>query len=282
MLRAATDHFSHSDTGRQRRANEDAYFARSPVFVVADGMGGHAAGDVASAVAVDTIEEAFSRLEVPDEATHGPFGPRTPARVAGEKLSWAVRLAARRIHDLAEKDVRMREMGTTVVALAFVSNHAVIANVGDSRCYLVRGDAILQLTEDHSVVAEQVRLGVIRPEQAKTSLLRNQLTRSVGYHDDVEVDRILRPVDAGDVFLLCSDGLSNLVDDQEVLALVTTREPHDAAQALVDLANERGGDDNVTVVIARVDELDPEPIAPAVSIDPSGLTREEPTETPLP
>ncbi len=113
-------------------------------------------------------------------------------------------------------------------------------------------------------------------------MLRNQLTRSVGYRDDVEVDRVLRPVEARDVFVLCSDGLTNLVEDGEIQEIASSRAPEDAAQALVDLAIERGGDDNVTVVVARVDALDPEPEAPSASIDSAGLEHEETTETPLP
>ena len=276
-----------TDTGRVRAANEDAFLLdeEGALFVVADGMGGHRGGEVASRLAVETIEAVMRHAVVPEESEHGPFGPRTPARVLGEKLAFAVRVAGQRIFDEASRDPALDGMGTTVVALRLAAGHAAIASVGDSRVYLVRGDRIVQLTEDHSWVAELVRAGLLLPEKAATHPERNRVTRSVGYEADVRVDLAVRPVERGDLFVLVSDGVSNGIGDEEILGVVSTREPADAADTLVAMANAVGGEDNATVLVVRVDDPGPREgrvADPVAHLDPHGLDGEESSQTPMP
>ena len=249
---------SLTDTGQKRPANEDAFLVDEdlPLFVVADGMGGHKGGAVASALAVEFVGVTMRRVKVPPDAKHGPLGPRTTEQVLADQLAYAIRVAGRQIHETSSAIPEVASMGTTCVALGFAKNRAVVANVGDSRAYRVRRGAIEQITEDHSVVAEYVRKGLLSPDQARQHLFKSALTRSVGFEEETLVDTFTRPVESGDVFVLCSDGLTNLVTDEEIGAVSANNEPEAAAEGLVDLANQRGGDDNITVVVARVDELD--------------------------
>lgn len=276
-----------TDTGRVREGNEDAFLLdeEGALFVVADGMGGHRGGEVASRLAVETIEAVMRHAVVPEEPEHGPFGPRSGPRVLGEKLAFAVRVAGQRIHDQARRDPRLDGMGTTVVALRLAAGHAAIASVGDSRVYLVRGDRIVQLTEDHSWVAELVRAGLLPPEKASTHPERNRVTRSVGYEADVRVDLAVRPVERGDLFVLVSDGVTNGIGDDEILGVVSTREPAEAADTLVAMANAAGGEDNATVLVVRVDDPGPRQgrvVDPVAHFEPHGLDGEESSHTPMP
>lgn len=249
-----------TDTGMKRQANEDSFLVDDELslFVVADGMGGHRGGAVASALAVEFVGVTMRRAILPPDAADGPLGPRPVAQALGDRLAYAIRVAGRQIHETARAIPEVASMGTTCVALAFVGTEAVVANVGDSRAYQVRGDGIEQITLDHSVVAEYVRKGLLQPEQAKQHVFKSALTRSVGFEEDTSVDVFVRPVADADVFVLCSDGLTNLVPDDEIRQIVSSREPEDAAEALVELANERGGDDNITVLVTRVEALENE------------------------
>src|SRR5918998_6335912 len=205
MLRAI-DHFSHSDTGRARRANEDSYYARSPVFVVADGMGGAQAGEVASRVAVETFERGLG-----DDGGSG----------SGEELLAArVQEANARIHEMSQAQEERAGMGTTITA-AHVGEHDVaIAHVGDSRAYRLRGEEFTRLTEDHSLVEEMRRRGQLTAAEADEHPQRSIITRALGPEPDVVVDtRSWRGV-AGDVFLLCSDGLTSMVSEDKVADIV--------------------------------------------------------------
>src|SRR5262249_49611609 len=147
----------------------------------------------------------------------------------------------------------LRGMGTTAVALLIHDNKGFIAHVGDSRAYLVRNGEIRQLTADHSLVAEQLRAGFITEEELKHHKFKNIITRSVGFQNEVEIDLLVRDLEAGDHLLLCSDGLSNLVDDQDIHKIVTKNQPKEACKKLIDLANKHGGDDNITVVVASIE-----------------------------
>lgn len=252
-----------TDVGQKRQNNEDNFLINDEInlYVVADGMGGHVGGEFASQIAVTTIEEVIQNVEVDPEATRPDWAALgSTVAIAGEKLKYAIRLAGKRIFDRTNDEPELRGMGTTTVAMLFDQNRVFLAHVGDSRAYLIRGTDVSQVTEDHSLVNEQIRLGLITREAARNHKLKNIITRSVGYQEDVEIDTLVRPVEKGDRFVLCSDGLSNLVEEPEILDVVgSAPSPETAAQRLIDLANERGGDDNITLIIAQVDELDAEP-----------------------
>jgi protein phosphatase len=241
MLRVATDHFSQSDTGRQRRANEDAYMARAPVFVVADGMGGAQAGEVASRVAV----EAFER------------GLDDGARASPEQLlAERVREANARIYEMSQAEQDRAGMGTTITA-AHVGEHEIaIAHVGDSRAYRFRDDELERLTEDHSLVEEMRRRGQLTAQEADEHPQRSIITRALGPEPDVIVDTHSWRGVAGDVYLLCSDGLTSMVPEAQVAAILRGAATlADAGHALIDAANEAGGRDNITVVLFRLEEI---------------------------
>lgn len=238
MLRVA-DHFEKTDTGRQRRANEDSLFARSPVFVVADGMGGAQAGEVASRIAVEAFE------------------PGLPAGGSGEeRLAAVARLANQRIHDLATDDAARTGMGTTLTAALVDAGGVSLAHVGDSRAYRLRDGGLERLTNDHSLVGELVRRGKLTEAEAEEHPQKSVITRALGVEAGVEVDTITVPARAGDVFLLCSDGLTSMIGDDLVGEILhTSKTLSEAGHRLVDEANAHGGRDNITVVIFRLEDL---------------------------
>jgi PPM family protein phosphatase len=245
-----------TDVGVKRTNNEDNYLINDELnlFVVCDGMGGHAGGEFASAIAVNTVEEVLTSMELrPEDMGIDPTDGTV--EVVREKLRYAIRLAGKRIFEKAKEEPEYKGMGTTCLALLVDSGNAYLAHVGDSRGYVVREGRIEQLTEDHSWVNEKIKEGLITPEQARNHKLKNIITRSLGYMEDVEIDIQVRAVRRGDRYVLCSDGLSNLVDTGEIGESVLDLGPQEAARRLISLACERGGDDNVTVVVARVDEV---------------------------
>ena len=244
-----------SDIGRKREKNQDAYLVAPDLrlFGVADGMGGHNGGEVASDLAVRTIDaHVRAHRAVLESARAVPIEPCDDvARLFVE----AVRRANRVIHEAGKEDPELTGMGTTASGVLFTGDRAIVAHVGDSRVYLVRDDRILQVTDDHSLVYQQVKAGLITEEQARKSPFKNVIMRSVGVAEDVEVDVVEVDVRSGDTFLACSDGLSNLVDDAEIATIVREHFLHRVPEVLVDLANERGGGDNITVVVAyAIDE----------------------------
>jgi protein phosphatase len=235
MLRAA-DTIAKTDTGRQRRDNEDCAFARAPVFVVADGMGGAQAGEVASRMAVETFAQGL-----PDAGT------------AEERLSQRAREANRRIYELATAHHERAGMGTTLTAAFLTDSELAIAHVGDSRAYLLRDGSLERLTQDHSLVDELVRRGKLTEEQAAEHPQRSIITRALGPEPTVEIDTWTYPVRAGDVLLLCSDGLTSMVPEERLeQILASAPDLKAAAQALIDEANAAGGRDNITVVLSRI------------------------------
>ncbi len=239
MLRAA-DTIAKTDTGRQRRDNEDSVYARPPVFVVADGMGGAQAGEVASKLAV----EAFAQ-GLPDSGT------------AEQRLAERVVEANRRIFDVSRSERERAGMGTTLTAAMLDGSQVAIAHVGDSRAYLFRERSLKRLTRDHSLVDELVRRGKLTEEQAAEHPQRSIITRALGPEPDVEVDTWSYPVRAGDVLLLCSDGLTSMVPEERVEEVLSSNERLDAAaQALIDEANAAGGRDNITVVLFRIEDVE--------------------------
>lgn len=252
--------FGMTDVGSRREKNEDSYIINIEhnLYVVADGMGGHLGGEIASKLAVATIEEVItSVLHDPEMTLQADLEIRPGDYRA--YLQYAVGVASSRIFYRAANDPSLHGMGTTVVAMLFNGGKAYIGHVGDSRCYVVRGGRIRQLTQDHSLVGEQLRAGVISVSDVKNHKLKNIITRSVGFQEDVDVDIIVRPVKNGDKFLICSDGLTNMVNNDTLLEVVNEKGPREACMDLVERANLNGGDDNITVIITEV--ISSEPVA---------------------
>ena len=235
MLRIA-DSFAGSDTGRQRRGNEDAYLERAPVFVVADGMGGARAGEVASRVAV----EAYAAADL------GGGGEGA--------LADRARQANAQIHALSEREADLQGMGTTLTATLVTGDEVAIAHVGDSRAYLLRDGALSSLTDDHSLVGELMRQGRLSREEASGHPQRSIITRALGPEADVQVDTRTVRGQPGDVFLLCSDGLTSMVDEEDIARiLLSSPDLARAGRTLIAAANEAGGADNITVVLFSLD-----------------------------
>jgi PPM family protein phosphatase len=226
-----------TDVGRVREGNEDACFAGDHVFAVADGLGGHRAGEVASDLALGSVRAL-------DQAD---------ARSAAKGIADAVRKGNRAVHDRSEKEESLQGMGTTMTAVVISGDTAFIAHVGDSRCYLIRGGTITQLSRDHTLVARMVSEGRLTPEQAEAHPQRSVLTRALGADRDVDVDESRITVMDGDRLLLCSDGLTGMLSNDEIRDYVAGGADLDEiCRRLVDAANERGGLDNITVVLIDV------------------------------
>lgn len=240
MLRVA-EHFEKSDTGRQRRANEDSYFVRAPLFVVADGMGGAQGGEVASQLAAETFARGL-----PDD---GPSERRLEERV---------REANRRIHERQQGDRALHGMGTTITAAYLDGDELALAHVGDSRAYLLRDGELTRLTRDHTLVEELVRRGELTEQEAAEHPQRSIITRALGPEEEVEIDLHTHRMQAGDVLLLCSDGLTGMIDEAEVTEILAGAAPGSlavAGRSLVAAANDAGGRDNITVVLFRLEEI---------------------------
>lgn len=237
-----------TDVGRKRQHNEDsvAYIIpkdqqllehKGALFIVADGMGGHAAGEVASEIAVDSV----CTLYYQDADTDVPAS-----------LVRAIRYANATIYQRATENAQHSGMGTTCVVAVLRGNIAYIANVGDSRAYLVRHGHVRQISQDHSWVAEQVRMGQMSAEEAQMHSMRNIITRSLGPFPEVEVDVFVEQVEEGDALVLCSDGLCGMINDQELTNIVEQFGPQESVYRLVEYANAQGGVDNITAIVARV------------------------------
>ena len=237
MLRVA-EQFYDSDVGRQRQGNEDNYFVQSPLFVVADGMGGAQAGEVASEMAV----EAF-RGGLPDGSPE-------------EHLVEIIRAANRKIHDRSRSDAAHQGMGTTCTAIYVDTAEVVLAHVGDSRAYLYRDGDLTRLTHDHSLVGELVDRGRLTEEQAEVHPQRNVITRALGPEADVQVDTERIEARSGDVFLICSDGLTSMIREQAITPILGEATAlEDAGRKLIAAANDAGGRDNITVILVRLEEV---------------------------
>jgi PPM family protein phosphatase len=243
-----------SDVGKKRKGNEDSLFLNpeQKLFVVADGMGGHAAGEIASKTAVDAINE-FVCLTGGDEEITWPFGLDENISYDGNRLKTAIRHANRKVLEATKEKSEYEGMATTVAAVLVDGEVANIGHVGDSRIYLLSEDEFTQLTSDHSWVNEQLQSGVISPDQARNHPLRNVVTRALGGRADLAVDMQTRKMREGDVLLICSDGLTSMVSDEEIALLLRAAQGdvEKAAEALVSAANEHGGEDNITVVVLR-------------------------------
>jgi protein phosphatase len=229
-------HAVATDPGKRRRRNEDAYVVEPPLFAVADGMGGAQAGEIAARIAASVLRDEL------------------PGTSGEEAVVALIKEANRRVFEAAASDEARAGMGTTITA-ALVENDTVqIGHVGDSRAYRIRDERLEQLTEDHSLVAELVRSGKLSPEEADTHPQRSVITRTVGTDPDVDVDTFSVEARPGDLYMLCSDGLTTMVDDETILRLVERNRSNleKAARALVDAANKGGGEDNITIVLFEI------------------------------
>jgi PPM family protein phosphatase len=241
---------ARSDVGRVRQGNEDAYLAEQPLFAVADGMGGHLGGEIASATAVETISQA---------AREDP--PHDSARLAA-----IVRAANAAVWERAQGDPQLRGMGTTCTLALLEGEELHIAHVGDSRAYLYRQRELTQVTDDHTLVNRMVREGRLQPEEADRHPQRSIITRALGVDAEVEVDELTLGVEEGDRVLLCSDGLTSMIDFEELHQLLASEsDPETVADRLVEAANAAGGEDNVTVLL--------------IDIQPNGATGSAPMQT---
>lgn len=237
--------FGLTDVGKRRDSNEDDFLLEPArgVYAVADGMGGHAAGEIASHLAIETLREVLDR----DPTSGEPISDED----AAEWLRDAVVEANRRICDSIRLHEERRGMGTTVVALVHSGENAIVGHVGDSRLYLLRGNELRRMTSDHSWVNEQVKLGLMNDDTAQRHPMRNIVTRALGSRPEVLVDLTSLQVQPEDVCLLCSDGLNTMLSDEQIHSILRDHrdDPEEACRALVQEANRHGGEDNVTVVV---------------------------------
>ncbi len=248
-----------TDVGLKRTHNEDNFACDDELglYVVADGMGGHAAGEVASGTAVDAMREFILKYHGEQDVTW-PFGVETSMSIDENALATAVRLANSAVCTLANENQAYSGMGTTVVGLLLNETKAIVAHVGDSRLYRLRGEELTQITADHSWVNEQLRRNIISAEEAKSHRWRNVITRALGNKMDIEVE--LQPLDlqTGDVFLLCTDGLSGMISDEDIqqALLENIDNMPRATEALLNQANANGGIDNVTALLVHMQDGD--------------------------
>ena len=238
-----------TDAGRKRRRNEDSYVLEPPLFAVADGMGGAQAGEVASRLAVDAFREFHEADGLEPE----------------ERVTAIIQEANRRIYERAREDTQASGMGTTVTAALVGEESVSIGHVGDSRAYRLRGGRLEQLTDDHSLVADLVRGGRLTPEEADVHPQRSVITRALGTDREVDVDAFTFEAEPDDIILLCSDGLTTMLTDEEIVAIVSeAKSLEHAAKQLVKAANRRGGEDNVTVVLFALESSDSESLEDTV------------------
>jgi protein phosphatase len=254
---------ARSDIGQVRERNEDGYLEKEPLFVVADGMGGHRGGEVASKVALDSLAKSKAAADDPNALVEN------------------VREANRAVHEKAEKDPKLSGMGTTMTALLAGPGVVHLAHVGDSRAYLLRDGELRKLTEDHTVVQQLVQQGRLTPEEAEVHPHRSVLTRALGVDREVEVERKTEPVSDGDRLLLCSDGLTAMVPEEEIARILSdSSDPQKASEELVAAANEAGGYDNITVVVIDVVEAEADATATAIMDKPSAKAKVAPPKEP--
>lgn len=234
-----------TDTGRKRKSNEDSVLSNDwlGLYLVADGMGGHSCGDVASQTVLEVMR---AKVEMDQKK-----GLLEDERNALKCFTGAIQLANQAVWELSAKMTKCRSMGTTLVGTLICNDILHIANVGDSRIYRIRGNAIEQITRDHSLVEDEIELGVLTREEARTSPKRNIITRAMGLNKEVKIDTQLQNIADKDFLLICSDGLTGMMEDSDILKIVSTcgEDLNKATAELVELANLNGGDDNITVIL---------------------------------
>jgi len=246
--------FGRTDVGRRRKINEDSFLVApdTHLYAVCDGMGGHAAGEVASRMAIETLAAFVERSGAEREITW-PFGLDANLSFDANRLKTAIRLANSRVFQTADEREEYAGTGTTVVAALVAGDVLTLGSAGDSRCYLVRGGTLRQLTRDDSWVSAALGEGILNSDDVERHPLRNVITKAVGARDSIDLDVIEHTFEPGDVALLCSDGLHGMIGDDAIAHLVAPAPDslEEAAGRLIDAANEAGGRDNVTVVLLR-------------------------------
>lgn len=255
MLGARVRFSGETHVGRKRQHNEDSFWLPEDdrVAVVADGMGGHAAGEVASRMAVETVVSHF-RATADEHALTWPYKLDTGDRFHRNRLVTAIKLANLRIFEEAQGDPEKKGMGTTLVGLLIVDERAILGHVGDSRVYRLRDRVLEQLTEDHSLVNDYIKMGRLSKEEVATFPHKNVIVRALGMKDTVQVDVQVERPRVGDCYLLCSDGLSGMVPDEKIAEIIQgTTDLDRAAERLIEAANEAGGVDNITALLVRVE-----------------------------
>lgn len=233
--------WSQSDIGKKRANNEDSYFQDPALglFMVADGMGGHQGGAQASKIAIEEARKTYQDT-IAQQIVH---------TIA---LQRAMREASKAVFQTSIEESSLRGMGTTLSALAINGDCATIAHIGDTRIYCFRDGVLHQLTRDHSLVNERIEAGLMTKEEARISSLRHIITRAIGHHEEVEADHFSLPIQKNDLFLLCTDGLNNMLSDVNVVDIISKLSPNKAVKQLILDANRNGGDDNITVILVRV------------------------------
>lgn len=242
-----------TDTGKVRATNQDSFLINSKdkLFIVADGMGGHAGGEIASKLCIEKVSAYLSDKE---DIWTEDYKNRDIQNKIMSTLSGAVNFASAKIYEYALEDPTLRGMGTTATVVKIIDDTAFCAHVGDSRLYLIRSNFLYQITNDHSLVSEQVRAGIISQEEAQQHHLKNVITRSVGYQQEEDVDTMSIELKESDYLVICSDGLHGKVDDKEISNIIAKGELNSVNQ-LITLANERGGEDNITVIVVNVQDF---------------------------
>ncbi|HLB94803.1 MAG TPA: Stp1/IreP family PP2C-type Ser/Thr phosphatase [Nitrospiria bacterium] len=246
-----------TDVGRSRASNEDAFglFADLHFYIVADGMGGHAAGEVASQMAVEVMRDYIASTQNQTDVTL-PFDAPPDMPLPAQRLLVAGKLANQKIYQLSRSDSKLTGMGTTMASLIVDGQTAYVTHAGDSRAYLIRSGAIKQITEDHSLVNEYISQGLLSPADAATHPLKHVITRALGSSPKIDMDVKTIPLLPGDLFLLCSDGLSNLATDQEIYSRIADSRNHlgEGCKCLIELAFQKKSDDNITVVLIAYED----------------------------
>ena len=242
--------------GMRRTHNEDSLrlFREENLFIVADGMGGHASGEVASQMSVETLAEFFRATSEDDEITW-PYKMDKGRKYEENRVITGIKLSNRRIHEAAARDAKLKGMGTTIVVTFFVGGTCYIGHVGDSRVYRFRDGQLTQLTEDHSLLNDYIKMRQLTPEEIEQFPHKNVIVRALGMKDTVQVDIMHEAPQPGDIYLLCSDGLSGMVSDERMAEIVRQGGDDLDAQCekLIEAANEAGGTDNITVILVRCD-----------------------------
>jgi protein phosphatase len=249
--------YGQTDVGRRRKLNEDNLLvSKEPgLFAVCDGMGGHNAGEVASKMAIETLQAFIEKSHREKEITW-PYGLDVNLSFDGNRLKTAVKLANKKVFRAADNREDYTGMGTTAVAALVSENVLTVGSAGDSRCYLLRAGKLTQLTRDDSWVSAALGEGILNPDEIERHPLRNVITKAVGAKESIELDVVEQKLETGDLALICSDGLHSMISDDQILAALTPVPPtlEEAAAKLIDAANEAGGKDNVSVVLLRYTE----------------------------
>lgn len=245
-----------TDTGIKRTNNEDSFLVMEAknLYAVADGMGGHSSGEIASRIAVETISDFFRTSEISEDSTW-PYAYDDNISFEGNKLKTAVAVANEKIQEYAAQHPESRGMGTTVVAVLVLDSRLILCHVGDSRCYLLRDGRFSLVTSDHSWVNEQVKLGFLTEEEAQKHPFRNVITKALGTKGEATAEINETEGKKGDMLLLCTDGLNSMVTDDEIAGIVSAQDGlEDKVKKLIEAANNKGGEDNITLVLLKIVE----------------------------